>query len=221
MSGFGAVVRREFRLALRHGGDTAGPLLFLFVAATLFPLALGPGPQLLARIAPGVVWVCALLAALLPLERLFAADFEDGSLDLLLASGVPGSLVALAKAVAHWALTGVPLLVAAAPLAVMLHVPAGAMPALLGGLALGTATLSLLGTAAAALVLGARRGGVLLPVLVLPLTVPVVIFGAAAADGAAAGLPVVADLLLLGAIFAACVPLCPLAAGAGLRAAVD
>jgi heme exporter protein B len=171
--------------------------------------------------APGIVWVCALLSALLPLDRLFGADFEDGSLDQLLLSGLPASLVALAKAIAHWLVTGLPLLLAAAPLAVMLRMTPAAMPALLGGLALGTASLSLLGTACAAIVLGARRGGVLLPVLVLPLTTPVLIFGAAAADAASAGLAMRPDLLLLGAYLAACLPLCPVAAGAALRAAAD
>ncbi len=162
-----------------------------------------------------------MLAALLPLDRLFGADYDDGSLDQLLLSGLPASLVALAKAVSHWLVTGVPLLLAAFPLAVMLQLPGVALPALLGGLLMGTAVLSLLGTACAAIVLGARRGGVLLPVLVLPLTTPVLIFGAAAADAASAGLPVRPHLLLLGAYLAACLPLCPVAAGAALRAAVD
>jgi len=216
-----ALILRELRLAARHGGDTLGALLFFFVAATLFPLAIGPSPQTLARIAPGIIWVCALLAALLPLDRLFGADFEDGSLDQLLLSGLPASLVALAKAASHWLITGVPLLCAAFPLSVMLRLPAAAVPALLGGLALGTALLSLIGTACAAVVLGARRGGVLLPVLVLPLVVPVVIFGAAAADAAGAGLPARAQLLLLGALLAACLPLCPVAAGAALRQAAE
>ncbi len=207
-------------LAARHGGDSAGALLFFFVAGALFPLAIGPGPEVLARIGPGVVWVCALLAALLPLERLFGADYEDGSLDQLLLCGLPASLTALAKAMAHWLVTGVPLLVAAVPLGGMLSVPAAALPVLVGGLALGTACLSLLGTACAAVVLGARRGGVLLPVLVLPLSVPVLIFGAAAADAVAGGGSGRGELLLLGAYLAACLPLCPLAAGAGLRAAL-
>ncbi len=216
-----ALIVRELRLALRHGGDTLGALLFFFVAATLFPLAIGPGPETLARVAPGIIWVCALLAALLPLDRLFGADFDDGSLDQLLLSGLPASLVALAKAASHWLITGVPLLCAAGPLAVMLRLPAAALPALLAGLGLGTALLSLLGTACAATVLGARRGGVLLPVLVLPLAVPVVIFGAAAADAAGAGLPARPQLLLLAALLAACLPLCPVAAGAALRHAAE
>jgi len=221
LTAFLALLGRELRLALRHGGDSFGALLFFFVAGALFPLAIGPAPATLARIAPGIVWVCALLAALLPLDRLFGADYEDGSLDQVLLSGLPASLVALAKAVSHWLVTGVPLLLAAFPLAVMLQLPAPALPALVGGLAMGTAVLSLLGTACAAIVLGARRGGVLLPVLVLPLTTPVLIFGAAAADAASAGLPVRPHLLLLGAYLAACLPLCPVAAGAALRAAAD
>ena len=221
MTAFAALLRRELLLAARHGGDSFGALLFFFVAGALFPLAIGPAPETLARLAPGIVWVCALLAALLPLDRLFGGDFEDGSLDQLLLSGLPASLVALAKSVAHWLVTGVPLLVAAVPLGGMLRLPGAAYPALVGGLALGTLSLSLLGTACAAIVLGARRGGVLLPILVLPLTVPVLIFGAAAADAASAGLSARPHLLLLGAYAAACLPLCPVAAGAALRGAVE
>jgi heme exporter protein B len=216
MRAFAALLARDVRLAARHGGDTMGALLFFFVAGALFPLAIGPSPQVLASLAPGIVWVCALLAALLPLDRVFGADFEDGSLDQLLLCGLPASLVSLAKAISHWLVTGLPLLVAAVPLAVMLRLPGEALPVLLAGLLLGTAVLSLLGTACAAIVLGARRGGVLLPILVLPLTTPVLIFGAAALSGEPR-----ANLLLLGAYLAACVPLCPLAAGAALRAAVE
>ena len=219
--GFSAVLGRELRLAARHGGDTAGALLFFFVAGALFPLGIGPAPQTLSRIAPGIVWVCALLAALLPLDRLFGADFEDGSLDQLLVTDMPASALALAKATGHWLTTGLPLLVAAAPLAVMLQINPAALPVLLLGLTAGTMTLSLLGTACAAVVLGARRGAVLLPVLILPLSIPVLIFGVAAADAAATGLSVMPHLLLLSALFAASLPLCPLAAGAALRAAVD
>jgi len=213
---FSALLARELRLAARHGGDTFGALLFFFVAGALFPLAIGPSPAVLANLAPGIVWVCALLSALLPLDRLFGADFEDGSLDQLLLSGLPASLVALAKALSHWLVTGLPLLLAAVPLSIMLRLPSAALPALLAGLLMGTAVLSLLGTACAAIVLGARRGGVLLPVLILPLTTPVLIFGAAAVAGEPR-----ANLLLLGAYLAACLPLCPVAAGAALRGALD
>jgi heme exporter protein B len=212
-----ALLSRDLRLSLRHGADTLAVLLFFLLTATLFPLAIGPAPETLGRIAPGIVWVCALLAALLPLDRLFGADFEDGSLDQLLLTGLPPAAIALAKAMAHWLVTGLPLLIAAAPLAVMLRMPAVALPALLAGLLPGTMLLSLLGATGAAVVLGARRGGVLLPLLMLPLAAPVLIFGVSAADAASGGLSPRPHLLLLGALLAAALPLCPLAAGAGLR----
>ena len=218
---FTAILTREIRLSLRHGADTLAALMFFLVTAALFPLAVGPEPETLGRIAPGIVWVCALLAALLPLDRLFGADFEDGSLDQLLLCGLPPALVALAKATSHWLVSGLPLLLAAAPLAIMLRLPEPALPALLGGLLLGTPLLSLFGSTGAAIVLGARRGGVLLPLLVLPLSVPVLIFGVAAADAPTAGLGPRPHLLLLGALLAAALPLCPLAAGAGLRSAAE
>lgn len=195
--------------------------MFFFLAGTLFPLAIGPAPAELARIAPGIVWVAALLAALLPLDRLFGADFEDGALDQLLLSGLPAAAIALAKACGHWLTTGLPLLLAAAPLALMLRVRVESLPVLLGGLLPGTLALSLLGTAGAAIVLGARRGGVLLPLLVLPLAVPVLIFGTTASAAAAVHLPVRPHLLLLFAVLAVLLPLAPLAAGAALRAAAE
>jgi heme exporter protein B len=176
---------------------------------------------LLGRLAPGTIWVCALLAALLPLDRLFGADFEDGSLDQLLLSGLPPSLMALAKAAAHWLTTGLPLLVVAGPVAIMLRMPPSALGPLLLGLLPGTLTLSLLGTVGAALVIGARRGGVLLPLLVLPLATPVLIFGAAAAGAALTKLSPRPELLLLTALFVLALPLCPLAAGAAARAAAE
>lgn len=221
MTRFRAVLARELRLSVRHGADTLAALLFFVLAASLFPLAIGPAPETLGRIAPGIVWVCALLAALLPLDRLFGADFEDGSLDNLLLSGLPASALAGAKAAAHWLVTGLPLLLAAGPIAVMLRMPEDAIPALLAGLLPGTLLLSLFGTTGAAIVLGARRGGVLLPLLVLPLTTPVLIFGVGAADAVATGLSPRPHLLLLAALLAAALPLCPLAAGAALRSAAE
>lgn len=221
MTTFLALLTRELRLSLRHGSDTLAALLFFVIAAALFPLAIGPAPETLGRIAPGIVWVCALLAALLPLDRLFGADLEDGSLDLVLLSGLPAAAVALAKAAAHWLVTGVPLLLAAGPIALMLRLPEEAIPVLIAGLLPGTAVLSLLGTTGAAMVLGARRGGVLLPLLILPLTAPVLIFGVAAADAASGGLTPRPHLLLLAALFLVALPLCPLAAGAALRNAVE
>jgi heme exporter protein B len=218
---FGALLARELRLSLRHGGDTVAALLFFLLAGSLFPLAIGPAPETLGRLAPGIVWVCALLAALLPLDRLFGAELEDGSLDQLLLCGLPAPAIALAKASGHWLVTGLPLLVAAFPLAVMLRMPGTAMPALLTGLLPGTLVLSLLGSTGAAIVLGARRGGVLLPLLVLPLTAPVLIFGVGAADAASGGLSPRPHLLLLAALLVAALPLCPLAAGAALRHAAE
>jgi heme exporter protein B len=221
MTLFLAVLARDLRLSLRHGADTLAALLFFALTAALFPLAVGPAPETLGRIAPGIVWVCALLAALLPLDRLFGADMEDGSLDQLLLCGLPPAAIALAKAASHWIVTGLPLLLASGPLAVMLRLPDIALPALLAGLLPGTLLLSLLGTTGAAIVLGARRGGVLLPLLILPLATPVLIFGTAAADAASGGLTPRPHLLLLTALFAAALPLCPLAAGAGLRNAAE
>ena len=145
-----ALLRHDLLLALRHGSDTLAVLLFFLLAAALFPLAIGPEPQTLGRLAPGILWVCALLAALLPLERLFAADFEDGTLDQLMLSGLPPAIIALIKATGHWVVTGLPLLVAAGPVALMLRMPEDGIPVLLAGLLPGTMALSLLGTTGAA-----------------------------------------------------------------------
>jgi heme exporter protein B len=221
MSIFVALLERELRLALRHGADTLATVLFFVLAGSLFPLAIGPESAILGRIAPGIVWVCALLATLLPLDRMFGADFEDGSLDQLLLCGLPSPAVAGAKALAHWLTTGLPLLVVAGPLAAMLRMDPGALPALLAGLLPGTLDLSLIGTAGAAVVLGSRRGTVVLPLLVLPLAVPVLIFGAAAPSAAAMGLSARPSLLLLCAILSAAAPVCLLAAGAALRGATE
>jgi heme exporter protein B len=221
MSRFLAVLSRELRLSVRHGADTLAALLFFLLTASLFPLAIGPAPETLGRLAPGIIWVCALMAAMLPLDRLFGADIEDGSLDLLLLSGLPAAAIAGAKAAAHWLVTGLPLLVAAAPLAIMLRMPEDGLLTLLAGLLPGTLLLSLFGTLGASIVLGARRGGVLLPLLVLPLTTPVLIFGVAAADAATGGLSPRPHLLLLAAMFAAAVPLCPIASAAALRSAAE
>jgi heme exporter protein B len=211
------LIARELRLSLRHAADSTAALLFFVIAATLFPFALGPGPDVLAAIAPGIIWVCALLAALLPLDRLFGADFEDGSLDLLLLSGLTAGGVAFAKTAAHWLTTGLPLLVIAGPLAVMLRMPAGQVPLLLASLAPGTLLLSLLGTMAAAITLGARRAAVLMPLITLPLLIPALIFGCAAVTSAHPR----PALLMLAAMLCLALPLAPLAAGAALRAAAE
>lgn len=217
MRSWRALLARELRLALRHPADTLAAVLFFVLVAALFPFGIGPAPEALARLAPGALLAAALLAALLPLDRLFGADAEDGSLDQLLLSGLPAAAVAAAKAAAHWITTGLPLLAATPIAAAMLNLGTEAWPVAIAALGLATAFLSLLGTAGAALTLGARRGGVLLPLLVLPLAIPAVIFGAAGIEAAAAGLPARPYLLLLAALLAAALPLAPLAAGAALR----
>ncbi len=217
MSGFLAVLGRELRLALRHPGDSLAAVLFFVLVAALFPFGVGPAPDTLARLAPGALIAAALLAALLPLDRLFGAEAEDGSLDQLLLSGLPPAAVAAAKAAGHWLTTGLPLLAAVPLAAAMLNLPMAAWGVAVLALGLATLVLSLLGTAGAALTLGARRGGVLLPLLVLPLAIPAVIFGAAAIEAAAAGLEARPFLLLLGALAAFLAPLAPIAAGAALR----
>lgn len=217
LRGFGALVRRDLRLALRQRGDLLTAVLFFLLTAALFPFGVGPEPNLLLRIAPGVLWVTALLAVMLSLERLFLADWEDGSLDLLLLAPQPLEALVLAKVLVHWLTSGLPILLAA-PLAALLYgLPAAALPVLLLALALGTPTLSLLGATAAALTLGARRGGVLLPLLTMPLYVPVLIFGVAAVDASLAGLSVRPHLLLLGALLLVALPVAALSAAAALR----
>jgi len=221
MSAFAIIVGRELRLALRQSGDSAVVVMFFVLAAVLFPFGLGPEPSLLARMAPGVVWVMALLAAMLSFERLLLADYEDGTLEQLALGPAPLALVALAKALAHWLTTGVPLLLAAPLIGVLYHLPADGYAPLMVSMILGTPTISLIGTVGAALTLGARRGGVLLSLLVLPLVVPVLIFGAGAIDAAIGGFPVRPQLMVLGAILLAALALCPWAAAAGVRQALE
>jgi len=216
-----AILRRDLRLALRHGADTLVVVLFFVLTVSLFPFGVGPEPQVLARIASGVIWVTALLASLLSLERLFQTDYEDGSLDLLLLAptGLEGTV--LAKCLAHWLTTGVPLIVATPLLALFLGLPADGVGFLLLAMLLGTPTLTLVGAIGAALVLGARRGGVLISLLVLPLYVPVLIFGVAACDAAVGGFPVRPHLMVLGGLFLAALVLAPWASAAALRQAAE
>lgn len=221
MSAFLALVGRDLRLALRQGVDAAMAVLFFVIAAALFPFGVGPEPEILARIAPGVLWVMALLAALLSLDRLFLADYEDGALELIVLSPAPLMLCVLAKTAAHWLVSGLPLVIAAPVLAVLLHLPAGGFMTLALAMLLGTPVLSLIGAVGAALALGARRGGVLIALLVLPLYIPALIFGVAAVDAAILGQTARPHLLLLGALLAAALPLCPFAAAAAIRQAVE
>ena len=221
MSRFLTIVRRELRLALGQGMDSLMVVAFFVIAVALFPFGVGPEPGMLARIAAGVVWVAALLASMLSLERLFHIDHEDGSLDLLVLTPMPLSLIVGAKVAAHWLTTGLPLIVAAPLLAALLGMDGAGFAALLGALALGTPVLGLVGAVGAALVLGARRGGVLLSLLVLPLYIPVLIFGVGAVDAAVAGIPVRPYLEILGGLLLAAVALCPWAAAAAVRQALE
>lgn len=221
MTAFLLLVRRDLRLALRQGGDAAIVIAFFFLAVILFPLGVGPEPEILARIAAGIVWVTALLAALLSLERLFLADYEDGSLEALALMPLPLEIQVLAKALAHWLTTGLPLTVVAPLLALLLHLDRAGYPMLVAGMALGTPILSLIGAIGAALTLGARRGGVLLSLLVLPLYIPVLIFGVGAVEAQIIGVSARPHLLLLLALLLAAIPLAPVAAAAALRQAVE
>lgn len=215
------LVGRDLRLALRQQADAAMIVLFFVLTAGIFPFGVGPEPNLLARIGPGVIWVTALLAVLLSLERVFLVDYEDGSLELLVLGPLPMELVVLAKVLAHWLTTGLPLIVAAPVIALLYNLDPAALPVLLLAMLLGTPVLSLIGAVGAGLILGARRGGVLIPLLVLPLTIPVLIFGVAAVDAALAELGARPYLLILGAMLLAALALTPWATAAALRQAVE
>ena len=221
IAGFGAVVGRELRLALRQGSDTMMVLVFFVLAVILFPFGVGPAPETLARIAPGILWVTALLAAMLSLERLFASDYEDGSLEWLALAPLPLEITVLAKCLAHWLTTGLPLVLVAPLLGLLLNLDSSAYLTLVLAMALGTPSLTLIGAIGAALTLGARRGGVLLSLLVLPLYIPVLIFGVASVDAAIFGLGAGPRLLILGALALFALVLAPFAAAGALRQAVE
>ncbi len=220
MRAFWAIVKRDLRVAFRTGGGGALGVAFFVIAASLVPFGVGPLPELLARIAPGMLWIAALLACLLTLDRLFQSDVEDGSMDLLALAPVPLELTVLAKCIAHWLTTGLPLLIAAPVMGLTLRMPAEVFPVMVLSLALGTPALSLIGSIGAALTAGMRRGGVLTAVLVIPLYVPTLILGALAVNAAALAIPAGSYLMLLAAISLACLPLCPVAAAAALRLAL-
>lgn len=221
MSKLALIVGRDLRLALRQSSDSATVVMFFVITAVLFPFGVGPEPNMLARIAPGIVWVTALLAAMLSLERLFHVDYEDGTLDLLVLAPMPLELIVAAKCLAHWLTTGVPLILAAPLIGLLLNLDAAGYGTLIATLALGTPVLTLIGAVGAALTLGARRGGVLLSLLVLPLFVPALVFGAAGVEAAVAGLDPKPHLLILGGLALGALALAPIAAAAALRQAVE
>lgn len=217
MSPARAVLARELRLALRAGGGAGLGLAFFLIVVLLVPFGVGPEPERLATVAVGTLWIGALLACLLSLDRLFQSDLEDGSLDVLALAPVPLPTLVALKAAAHWLTTGLPLVIAAPLLAVTLALPAPAYPWLVAGLAVGTPGLSFLGAVGAALTVGLRRGGLLLSVLVLPLYVPTLIFGARSAADAAAGADPLPALALLAGLTLFILALAPFAAAAALR----
>lgn len=216
-----AIIRRDLLLAFRRRAEMANPLFFFVLVVTLFPLAVGAEPNLLQAMAPGVIWVSALLAALLSLEGMFRSDFEDGSLEQLILSPHPLSVLVLGKVLAHWLVTGLPLILIAPLLALFLGLPDKAMPTLWLTLILATPVLSLIGAIGVALTVGLRRGGMILSLLVLPLYIPVLIFASGAVDRAASGLPVSAQINILLAMLCTALVLTPLPTAAALKMSVN
>lgn len=218
---FWVLLKRDLMLAFRHRGELANPLLFFLMIVTLFPLGVSPEPALLSRIAPGVIWIAALLAALFSLESLFRSDFDDGALEQMLLSPHPLPVLVLAKVLAHWLVSGLPMLLLAPLLGVFLAMSNAGIVALELTLAVGTPLLSLIGAIGVALTVGLRRGGVLLTLLIMPLYIPVLIFATNAVTAAAAGMPIAAQLYFLASLLVLALSLAPLAIAAALRISVS
>jgi heme exporter protein B len=218
---FAAVLRRDLQVAWRRWSDAVNPALFFLLVVTLFPLALSPKAEFLRAIGPGVLWVGVLLATLLALNLLFRADVDDGTMEQLLLSDCPLPIVRLAKTLAHWVTTIIPVVIVAPLLAITYHLPPDALPTLVFGLLIGTPALSLVGSIGAALTVGLRQGGALLAVLVVPLMLPVPMFGARATDLAVAGEDPTGLLYLLGALSVLATGLAPLASAAAIRLGID
>ncbi len=217
----GSQFNRHLRASLRRPGELLNPLVFFLMVVTLFPLGLGPAPEQLSAMAPGILWVVALLANLTVSGRLFVADFEDGSLEQMLLARHSLALTAMAEVMVHWLLSGVTLALVSPLFAAMLNLPSAGIPVLMVSLLLGSLCLSLIGAIAAALTVSLRRGGLLMSLLIIPLNVPILIFGVAAVSEAANGYNASAWLALLGAFACGGLVLAPLAIGAGLRISMD
>jgi heme exporter protein B len=218
---FAAVYSRDLRLALRRRVEALLPVVFFIVAVSLFPVGVGPEPQTLRVIAAGVVWVCALLASMLSVASLYAVDLHDGSLEQMLLSGHPPTLIASAKAAAHWTITGAPLVLAAPLIGLLLDMSVPALATLVAALLLGTPILSLLGGVGAALTLGLRSASVLLILLILPLTIPALIFGSGAVGAVDSGISASGHFSLLGALLILTALTAPLATAMALRIALE
>lgn len=217
----GCVIYRDLLLAFRRRADIVTTLFFFIIVVSLFPLGVGADPGLLRTLAPGILWVSALLASMLALGRLFALDYADGTLEQMLLSSEPVSMIVIGKVVAHWLVSGLPLVLLAPVLALQFDLPAESIEVLFASLLLGTPVLSLIGAIGAALTLGVRGGGALISLLVLPLYIPVLIFGAGAVGAQASGVGASAYLLLLGGALAAAAALTPWATSAALRIALE
>jgi len=215
------LLRRQLSLAIRRPIEIGNPLVFFAIVMAMFPLGIGPASEQLAMIAPGAIWIIALLSSLLTSDSVFRSDFDDGSLEQLLLAPQPLYLSVLAYLCAHWIVTGLLLALVSPVFALMLSLPATAVGALMASLALGTAVLSLVGGIGAALTVGLKRGGMLISLLILPLYIPVLIFGTAAVQAAVSGAPVGPFLALLGAMLSFAIALGPLATAAGLRISID
>ncbi len=215
------IIRRELLIAFRRQADILNPLWFFIIVITLFPLSIGPDPNLLARVAAGVVWVAALLSALLSLERLFKDDFQDGSLEQMMLMPVPLQIVVVSKVIAHWLLTGLPLILISPLLAILLSLDFSVWLAVVLTLLLGTPALSFIGAIGVALTVGLQKGGVLLSLLILPLYIPVLIFATSAIDAASLGMSFNGQLAIIAAMFVGALTLTPFAISSALRVSVS
>ena len=215
------LVQRDLLMAWRRSSDIFSVVMFFILAVVLFPLGVGPELDTLRKIAPGIIWVAALLAAMLSLDQLFQSDADDGSLDLLLLAPIPLETIVIAKCCAHWMVTGLPLILVAPILGILLNLPLSGLAVMILTLVISTPTISLLGSVGAALTIGARRGGVLVALLILPLLTPILIMSANAVDLALVGLNYTPLIALLGAFFLICLVICPFVAAAALRLAAE
>lgn len=215
------IIKRELTLAFRHKDDVLNPILFFIIVVTLFPLGIGPASNTLAEIAPGVIWVAALLATLLSLDRIFKSDFTDGTLEQLLISPQPTYLIVLGKVIGHWLITGLPLIFIAPILGVALHLNENAFEALMLTLFLGTPVLSFIGAIGAALTVRLKNGGVVLSLLVLPLFIPVLIFATSTINTAAMNLPYDGQLAIIAALFVGALTLAPFAISSALKVSTN
>ncbi|MEX1669277.1 heme exporter protein CcmB [Zhongshania guokunii] len=216
-----AVLRRDLSAAARRGSEWSNPLVFFIMVCALFPLGIGPQPARLAELAPGILWVVALLASLLASDSVFRGDYDDATLEQMLLSHQPLYPQVIAKTIAHWLLSGLPLSLLSPLLGVLLHLPMAGMGALMASLALGSAVLSFIGAIGAALTVGLRKGGLLLSLIILPLYIPVLIFGSSAVKAAVEAGPYLPQLAMLGVFFLLALALAPLAICGALRISVD